>query len=115
MSDFMRDQTPLCLTCRTDPRPRDGAGSLLGAIRLTQCPEPRYAHFGICRARTHQVPKTGSIVALGASPCAEIAQSGIERNVRIAPDIPFFARYGRGGARHVLDLKFNEAEGYFEG
>lgn len=73
MSDFMRDQTPLRLTCRTDPRAGNRAGSLLRAIRLTQRPEPRYPNFGIRRARTHQVPKTGPIVALGASPCAEIA------------------------------------------
>lgn len=86
----MSDQTPFRLGSGTNPRARNRAGTLLRAIRLTQRPEPRYPDFRVCRARTHQMPKTGSIVPLGSSPRAEIAQSGIEGNVRIAPHVPFF-------------------------
>lgn len=90
MSDFMSDQTPLRLGSGTNTCPRNCPRTLLRAIRLTQRPEPRYPHFRVCRARTHQMPKTGSIVPLGSSPRAEIAQSCIEGNVRVATYVPFF-------------------------
>lgn len=85
----MRDDLPFDPTGRRDSGAGDnGSGTAAGGL-LTESGQPRDTDLGACRTSTHQMPESGTVVALLASPVREQGETVVERKIaRAAANVP---------------------------
>lgn len=88
MTDLMSNHLPLRPSTRRHGRARDNRRVLARSSLLAESGKPRDADFRACRASAHQVPKTSTVVTLGASPFGEDGETIVQRDRLLAGDVP---------------------------